>query len=246
MKQVMLLIVVSLFLMGSCSAYLEHEQNTSFNLTVSSNNATSCNLSYIQYNDGESVIFNHILTQDIRTFSTTISETNFSELGNICMHVICTDGIKYEDGSQCRIVTLSGKVVDVSIVTAHIALLSFFLILIIGFFLVTKNVDLNTWHNSIIKKYQHRNYVKLVLSSILFNVIKNKFIVYYLAGLPVLLLLTDMVYRFSLDGMMTLMTAIFYIYLIGITIVGIVFLSNMQEWIVDSFNQIKDMEYGVE
>jgi len=246
MKKIMLLLFVSLFLISFCSSYLPQEQDEPFNLTISSNNATACNLSYIQYNNGDSTIFNIPLTQNIRTFSTTINGTNFSELGAVCMHVVCTDGVTYEEGSQCREVTLSGKVVDGSVITADVALLIFFLLLMVGFFMITKDINLDKWNNSIINKYQNRNYIKLVLSSIVFNIIKNKFVVYYLFGLPILLLITDMIYTFNLVNMISIIQITFYIYLIGVTIVGLIFMSYVQEWLFDLLHQVRDMKWGTE
>jgi len=240
----MLFVVIGLFVISFCSAYAEHEQYTPFNLTISSNNATDCNLSYIQYNNGNSTIFNTPLTQNFRTFHTVIEGSNFTD-GNVCVHVVCTDGVIFEEGSQCRTVTLAGKVVNDTTIIADIILLVFFLLLIIGFFIVTKDINFDQWHNSIIHKYENRNYIKLVLSSLMFNVIKNKFIIYYLIGLPILLLLMDMVYTFNLGGMIAIMQAVFYIYLVGILIVGLIFMSHVQEWLMDLLKQVKDLEWGV-
>jgi len=86
----------------SASEYTEQKQNTDFTLSITSNNATSCNMSSIDYSNGTVIIFNRELTQDGRTFYTTLTQGNYSSLGDICHNVVCTDGVDYETGSVCR------------------------------------------------------------------------------------------------------------------------------------------------
>jgi len=101
MKKIFLMVIVGLFLINFTSAYEQHTQNTNFTLTVTSNNATSCNLSSIEYPSG-TIIYNTPMTQNGRTFYTYLSETNYTETGNICHNVVCTDGVTDETGSICR------------------------------------------------------------------------------------------------------------------------------------------------
>ena len=96
----LLLIILSGFV--SANNYQEHKQNTNFTLSITSNNATSCNLSNIDYSNGINIIYNRELTQDGRMFYTTLTEGNYSNLGDVCHNIICTDGTNYETGSVCR------------------------------------------------------------------------------------------------------------------------------------------------
>jgi len=90
-------------------AYEPHKQNTDFSLIISSNNATACNITYIQYPDNSKVILNLNTTKDRTTFYQTISAGNFTQLGIICIGISCSDGITYETGSICRDITINGQ-----------------------------------------------------------------------------------------------------------------------------------------
>jgi len=101
-------LAISMMVMASAE-YLPQQQNTAFTLTITSNNATACNLSSIQYPDGTQTLFNLALTKDSQTFYKTIASGNYSQLGTTCHYVSCTDGITQETGSVCREVTPSGN-----------------------------------------------------------------------------------------------------------------------------------------
>lgn len=89
-----------------------HKQDTDYSLVISSNNATACNLSYIQYPDKSLSYFNLPLEKNNQDFNITISSGNFSNLGNTCLGITCTDGSSYESGSICDIVTPSGELTN--------------------------------------------------------------------------------------------------------------------------------------
>jgi len=94
--------------MASASDYLPHKQNTAFDLIVTSNNATQCNWTYIQYPNGSKVSDVFTMTKTGQDFSQTILLGNFSLLGSTCMGITCYDGSQYEGGSVCREVTPQG------------------------------------------------------------------------------------------------------------------------------------------
>jgi len=110
MKKIYLIAFMIVFLVGLISAtdYIPHKQTTDFDLVVTSNNGTSCNLSIIQYANGDSNILNQELTKNGQTFYATIDKTNFTQIGDVCMNVVCTDTLTYETGSVCRAVSPSG------------------------------------------------------------------------------------------------------------------------------------------
>ena len=100
-------IMIILALVGTISAYDAHKQNTNYNLIISSNNATNCNVSYIQRAD---VIFNNIIpmTKNVNDFSKTLDKGNFSAIGDTCIGITCTDGTTIETGSKCLTVSPLG------------------------------------------------------------------------------------------------------------------------------------------
>lgn len=123
MNKILPIIFISIFMFGLVSAtdYLPQKQNTNFELLISSNNATQCNWTYIQYPDGSQAYFNYPMTKSGTDFNYTINSGNFTRLGSTCMGITCYDGLTYETGSVCREVTPSG----------FIGTLGFYIILLI-------------------------------------------------------------------------------------------------------------------
>ena len=102
-------IFFSIVLMPSANAdYLPHKQNIDFDLLISSNNATSCNFTYIQFPDGTKQQWNFPMTRTGTEFNYSIEGANFSLLGSTCFGVSCYDGTNYETGSVCREITPTG------------------------------------------------------------------------------------------------------------------------------------------
>lgn len=137
MKNITLLFALAILLLplALASDYLPQKQNTQFNLTVQSNNATSCNLTYIQYPNGQTVLYNLAMTKSGRTFVISISANNYTQLGSQCHGVVCTDGSSFEPGTVCREITPSGFVGTVSFYIIFLLIIT--LIFALGF--MTKN-----------------------------------------------------------------------------------------------------------
>lgn len=100
---------ILLLLLSAGVTAQSHKQNTDYILAVTSNNATSCNLSSIIYPDNTQTIFNTVMVQDGRLFYLNITSGNYSQIGETCHNIVCTDGATYEDGSVCVEVTPEGK-----------------------------------------------------------------------------------------------------------------------------------------
>lgn len=107
MKIKFLVILCMILLVGSVSAYLPHQQHTELEFSVTSNNATSCNVTNMDYPDGMKVI-NQEMTRSGQTFNASIDAINFDSLGNYCFSIICSDDSTFETGSVCREVTPNG------------------------------------------------------------------------------------------------------------------------------------------
>ena len=95
------------------------------------------------------------------------------------------------------------------------------------------------------KKYENKNYIKLVLSSIAYNLMKNSFVIYYILILPILLLITDIAYNMPNSIIIEFIPAMFAIYLVGVIITAIYFFGYVQEWLINSMNQLKDQSWGI-
>lgn len=105
-----LLAILSIFVfmvsLTTVSAYLPHQQNTELNFSITSNFATSCELTTI--NSPSGIIFIGQTDTSTGTFDFNILGTNFTSLGTYCMNIVCTDGTDYTTGQECREVTTDG------------------------------------------------------------------------------------------------------------------------------------------
>jgi len=173
-----------------------------------------------------------------------IEGANFSEIGYYPYGVSCQDKF---GGALAGIfeVTSSGKNNTVYKVLAYIILLLFFFSVIFGFYYTTRNINYEKWNENIINKYESRNIVRVILSSIGYNIMKNSFIWYYLFGLPILLLITDITYVFGVESMIYLMQIILGIYYFGILIVAVFFFGYIQEWFAYIRDEIKSLDDGI-
>ncbi|HUS51417.1 MAG TPA: hypothetical protein VMZ91_14705 [Candidatus Paceibacterota bacterium] len=105
------LVLLSLVITSvSAQDYLPHKIDTDLNLIVSSNNASQCNITSIQYSDGSASLVTFKMDKTSTSFNYTIDDGNFSSLGDICFDITCTDNSTNEVGSICRTVTPNGVV----------------------------------------------------------------------------------------------------------------------------------------
>jgi len=130
-------------------------------------------------------------------------------------------------------------------IIANIATILFFVSLIFGVYIISRKIDYKSWQNSLVTKYSNRNYLKLVMGSLAFNVLKNSYVIYYLLGFPIFLAFMNLVFNFNIIGLLEIVKAMLIIYSVGAIIVAIYLFSHVQEWIMDLLEEIKNMEWGV-
>lgn len=241
---------LNIFLLTSIvSAYEPHQQDKNYTHSLTVANSDSCNITVITYPSGDTAFLNIPMDKVIFDFTANISSGNFSQIGDTCWDILCYDSDatpQYIDGTKCLTVTLSGSSQDIPGAMANILVISFLILLITAIFIVTRKIDYDRWYNSLVNKYENKNYIKLVLSAIGFNTIKNTFVIYYLLCLPLLMSITNLVYDFGIVGMIDIMRVFLGIYTIGAIIVGIYFFGFVQEWIMNLMEELKDLDWGVE
>lgn len=225
------------------------EKGNNATLYQTCNNCTYCNLTKVNNNFGEVLISNVEFTEDPATYYFHILDgSNTTTLGTYTYCYDCGNPSQSQSETGCIDfeVTPSGFASDLSKAFVNIFLLIFFMVLIGIVHHLVKKIDFKKWNDSIIKKYLTKNIVKVVLSSILYNIMRNTYVIYYLLGLPIFLILMDLSYIYNISGIITLINIFFFIYLIGIIIVGFFFLGYVQEWLSDMMDLIKDMDWGIE
>ena len=108
MKKCLLIFLLIIVSINIVNAYEPHKLNTTLSFSFTSNNATACNISTVNTPYGV-VTINQESTKAEQTFNNTIAGGNFSEIGNYCFNLVCTDGNEIETGSVCREITYLGK-----------------------------------------------------------------------------------------------------------------------------------------
>ncbi len=145
MKKLFIFLLLGLFLLSFTSALDSHQQDVSYDLIVSSNNASSCNLSYIKYPDNTKTIYSIPLTQSGRDFYTTLNSNNYSQLGITCMGITCTDGVTFEPGTKCIEVTPNGELVTIAKTIIYLGLAATLLIILIFLLFITFSTENFGW-----------------------------------------------------------------------------------------------------
>lgn len=204
------------------------------------------NISSITDPQSNAIVTNQVMTKSGVQFSYNLSDA----LTNRSYGRYNVNGYGDKDGTQTPFayyfyLTASGTEVNGTKISAYGVLFAFLLLLIFVFYFITIRVNYEKWYASIIKKYEQKNTVKVVISAIGYNILKNRFIWFYLFGLPIILLITDITYTFGVDSMIELMKILLTLYWIGLVIVGIFFFGFLQEWIVNLVNEFKSIDYGV-
>ncbi len=111
MKKIYFLLMF-LLMFSFVSAYKAHEQNTGLDVVFDEPNATSCNITYIEFPNNTKSDINQLMTKNFNTFNYTFTSGNFSDTGDVCVGVVCYDADatpEYAQGTFCRTVTPSGS-----------------------------------------------------------------------------------------------------------------------------------------
>ena len=103
---VLILVVVSA--VSVSAEYLPHEKDTDLAFSITSNNATACNVTGYDYPGGHVSLLQE-MDKNFQTFNATYLASNFTTIGNYCFNIICTDGSTTETGTVCRKVTHTGR-----------------------------------------------------------------------------------------------------------------------------------------
>lgn len=211
------------------------------------NNCTYCNITQVKNPNGTILLSNEEFIEDPSTYYSKILDgANTTTIGTYTYCYDCGNPQQSQTGCIDFEVTPDGFSTDLSKAWVNIFILLFFIGLIATTYFLVKKIDFKKWNDSILEKYLTRNFVKVVLSALLYNIMKNIYIIYYLLGLPIMLIIMDLAYIYNIESIITLISVFFYIYLIGIIIVGIVFLSYVQEWMMMMMDMVKNMDWGVE
>ena len=126
MKKCLIILLLSILLILPLATALEfptHQTNTTLRFSITSNNATGCNLTTINTPNGVNVI-NQAANKTFQTFNFTLQSSNYSEFGTYCHQLECTDDFKITSGEKCYEINYLGKELTESQSTLYIALIA--------------------------------------------------------------------------------------------------------------------------
>lgn len=134
MKKLLLGIIIGLFLISGVSALDNyHKLDTSLSFSITSNNATSCNLTII--NSPINIIdINQEGTRYSQTFNFSVDAGNYTEKGVYCHNIECYDGVSYKTGQECYQINYFGKELTESQSQLYLGLLVILILILIGTF----------------------------------------------------------------------------------------------------------------
>jgi len=130
---IVMLIVLTILPLVSALDYTTHKQETDLSFSMTSNNATQCNLTKINA-PTELITINQIGTKTFQTFNFSIAGGNYSEYGSYCHKIECTDGNSIVSGDECYDINYFGKELTSSQSTIYIGLLGILIFTLFAIF----------------------------------------------------------------------------------------------------------------
>jgi len=75
---------------------------------------------------------------------------------------------------------------------------------------------------------------------------RDIFLAYYILGWPLLIILEDIMYRFNITSIHTLMINMIDLYSIGIYIVGLLFVGMAFQFLKETWDEWENMKWGID
>ncbi len=173
-----------------------------------------------------------------------IDGKNFTNFGTHAFNIYCESNEIGGFANGIFDITLSG--IEPDDPWSNAILLIFFSMLFIGIIYLNRNTNYEKWYNNILKRYEHKNFIKVTFSLIGYNLMKHTFIIYYLLGFPVILTLLNIAYTYNILILYNTIKVFTYLYTIAFIFIGITFLSYIQEFVVMILEDIENMNWGFE
>jgi len=192
----------------------------------------------LEFPNGTIVYPNTNMTKTNQFYNYTFTPNDIGEY----TFVTCGDSIIDVCDSDTFNVTFTGKQTYQGI---NIILLVFFSILLFSYHNLSKKINYDKWYTGIVNKYRNKNYVKMVFSSVWYNLIKNKFGLYYVLGFPIMILLTDIIFTYNVTSLSAIMEASMFIYSWGVLIFGVMLFGQFQEFMNTILDDVKKLNWGI-
>lgn len=200
---------------------------------------TYINLTSIEYPNGTIIYPNAAMTKNGQAYNYSFTPDQFG------MHtfVSCGDSTIDVCDKDTFFVNLNGEENSVGIM---IILLLFFSVLFMGYHKLNEKINYEKWHDGLMKKYEDKNYIKLVLSSVGYNLIKNKVGIYYVMGLPIMLVLANMIVDYQINILSDLIQNLLMVYMLGVIMIAFLFIGQAQEFVVGIIDDKARKSWGLQ
>lgn len=129
MKKIFLIFALFLLFLGQASAYDPKPVGENLSFAITSNNATSCNITTLETKT--LIDLNYEMSRNGQTFSATILSGNLSETGDTCFNIECSDGVSKTTGQRCYTLTPNGEEATIGKAVFYIGLVSILIIFLI-------------------------------------------------------------------------------------------------------------------
>lgn len=244
MKKQVMILLIALLIIPMLYSYQESlgivKQNEPANLIQTCYGSTEGYITRVVYPDKTFAINEQTAMTKIGD-NFNYSFLNTSQLGQYLVYGVCDDTVWQYDFE----VTVNGEKTTIATSLIHVLFITFFVMLIFVFYYLNNKINFEKWNDSIYNKYLSRNFIKVIFSAILYNFMKNAFVIYYLLGFPIIIILNEIAYSYGLLTVITVLNVFLVIYSIGVILVGIYFFSYVQEWVMDLIEKVKNMGWGI-
>ncbi len=235
------ILFMSLISASTLQTYKPQEVDIEFNFTQTCQDASYITLStIITPNSTESINTNMTLTgggsYNYNYTPTQIGQYDFTGISDGCLKTFAV----YVD------VTPNGKTYNTGDSLIYIFVTLFFIAMMVGFYKVSGTINYDAWYEKIKEKYITRNFVKWSLAAIGYNIMTNRYIIYFLLGLPIMLIAMDLVFIFNITSIILYMKVLLYLYIILVMVLGVLFLGYLQEWFMDFIKDIQEINWGID
>ena len=202
---------------------------------------TYMNLSSLEYPNGTITYLKSVMTQNGQTFNYTFTP---DKVGTYYF-ITCGDSTTAACDKDTFITTYNGEI-NSNNVAIYIVLLIFMCSLIFGYYRLRQTVSFDKWYASILRKYEHKNYIKSNFSFVFYNLAKDSLLIYYSLVFVVIMLLSDIVFMFNVISLIPIIEKVVMLYSFGIIAVAFLFIGKAQEMIVSLIDDIKNANWGIE
>jgi hypothetical protein len=206
-----------------------------------SNESLNCKM-YMADSKGSLLFFQIAEYNEEGFFYVNIDKNNFSITGINTYAIDCNNSNGGALAGAFEI-TPDGKENSLSIVIVNLIIL----LSLIGLLLIIsykhKNTDFSVWDQNIVKN--HRNMGQTFVNGFLFTLFKNSFIWIYFIGWLFILVLNDLVYRFSSLEVYSYFKLISNIYSLGLILVIVFMIGLFASYMRKSIGLLEDDNWGL-